>query len=607
MADLKATLAYSAEGYTSWLRDHGQSIDVAGVFICDDEMIFPGLIEALTRRGWVRNEDLKSPFFNLKWTRLSDHNHESGAPGAVINHTMGITTLTIKRLFYQVLQDRCLVRCGCYCDRFLPRAFDLTDKEAVEDLTSNFYLTKATCVLQHHVAGKNVSQKALAAAKSVVQRSLENQFIDGSKPVTDPEEACALACGSLLDVMSSEKRELDAVALSGVTSDSEVGNSPEWVDDRSAAVDETAALLARYAEDVGSQFFLQGQAANWWILKPGSKSKSIGIRVIADNLSNIMAFKGQDYVCMKYIERPLLIEGRKQDIRQLVLSVGLDKPEGGQIYFYPEVYSFFADKPHAKGKPDETSHVTGMKPWSIFNSSMYREWLTDRHGPDAWQKVQAQMREIVTWTLQCAQEDIVTEAAQSESHQKTCEVHGYDFEIDENLHVWLLEVNSMPSLAYRGSVKDPVVRAFMEDCIKVLVDGHDIGQFERLDVHGRVMEPGATNGALGPCPLVAIDASERSLEICGQSILGPAGATKQNASAGWSAQAAEQMDKFRQRVSKTKAREQQQKERMQRVNAAATKKALSKSPSLSLPPVLKQRGYPKDRGLVSNGLCNNSS
>lgn len=330
-------ISYSADGYAGWLRENAKSDHAPGVFICDDDALFPGLIEALARRGWVRNNDLKSPFFNLKWTRLSDD--IAGAPGAVINHTQGTDTLTRKRLFYEKLQERCLALCNRHCDAFLPRAFDISINAStaeVADFVSDFYLTKATCVLQHHVAGKPVSPAGLAAAKSVAQRYLGNKCIDGNEIFGGPEAAWAKQAGVEFDTLPSEKRELDAVRLSGLSSDSAAGDTSNGPLNDGTPVDEVAELLARYAEDASFQYDLQGEAANWWILKPGQMSRSIGIQVVADSLSGIMKFKGTDYVCMKYIERPLLIEGRKQDIRQLVFTVGLDKPEGGQCYFYPE-------------------------------------------------------------------------------------------------------------------------------------------------------------------------------------------------------------------------------------------------------------------------------
>lgn len=51
------------------------------------------------------------------------------------------------------------------------------------------------------------------------------------------------------------------------------------------------------------------------------------------------------------------------------------------------------------------------------------------------------MREIVKQSMMCALDGI-------ENRKNTHELFGYDFMIDENYKVWLIEVNSSPSMDY---------------------------------------------------------------------------------------------------------------------------------------------------------------
>jgi hypothetical protein len=51
------------------------------------------------------------------------------------------------------------------------------------------------------------------------------------------------------------------------------------------------------------------------------------------------------------------------------------------------------------------------------------------------------MKDIVKWSLQSAQEYI-------ENRKNSHEMFGYDFMVDENYKVWLIEINSSPSMDY---------------------------------------------------------------------------------------------------------------------------------------------------------------
>ena len=51
------------------------------------------------------------------------------------------------------------------------------------------------------------------------------------------------------------------------------------------------------------------------------------------------------------------------------------------------------------------------------------------------------MKEIIKQSLLCALDGV-------ENRKNTHELFGYDFMIDENYKVWLIEINSSPSMDY---------------------------------------------------------------------------------------------------------------------------------------------------------------
>lgn len=57
------------------------------------------------------------------------------------------------------------------------------------------------------------------------------------------------------------------------------------------------------------------------------------------------------------------------------------------------------------------------------------------------QKVSEGIRNVVKWTLEAVQDSI-------DNRKNSLELFGFDFMVDEQLNVWLLEINSSPAMDY---------------------------------------------------------------------------------------------------------------------------------------------------------------
>jgi tubulin monoglycylase TTLL3/8 len=57
------------------------------------------------------------------------------------------------------------------------------------------------------------------------------------------------------------------------------------------------------------------------------------------------------------------------------------------------------------------------------------------------EKVSEGIKNVVKWTLEAVQDSI-------ENRKNSVELFGFDFMVDEQLNVWLLEVNSSPAMDY---------------------------------------------------------------------------------------------------------------------------------------------------------------
>ena len=51
------------------------------------------------------------------------------------------------------------------------------------------------------------------------------------------------------------------------------------------------------------------------------------------------------------------------------------------------------------------------------------------------------MRKIVQWSLECVQDSVI-------NRERSFEVFGYDFMVDENCNPWLIEINTSPAMDY---------------------------------------------------------------------------------------------------------------------------------------------------------------
>lgn len=76
--------------------------------------------------------------------------------------------------------------------------------------------------------------------------------------------------------------------------------------------------------------------------------------------------------------------------------------------------------------------------WEIEN---FRSFLNEKYGRDCWPEIQEKIKKIVIYSLQSAKHKIM--------HRKNShEVYGYDLMVDEDLNVYLIEINASPAWDY---------------------------------------------------------------------------------------------------------------------------------------------------------------
>ncbi|XP_075059865.1 tubulin--tyrosine ligase [Mixophyes fleayi] len=197
---------------------------------------------------------------------------------------------------------------------------------------------------------------------------------------------------------------------------------------------------------------------NVWIAKSSSGAKGEGILISSDatELLEFIDNQGQVHVIQKYLENPLLLEPghRKFDIRSWVL---VDNQYN--IYLYREGVLRTSSEPYNDSDfQDMTSHLTNhciqkehSKNYGRYEDGNemffeeFNQYLVTSLNINLENSILWQIKEIIRICLTCIEPAISTKYLPYQSFQ----LFGFDFMVDEDLKVWLIEVNGAPACAQK--------------------------------------------------------------------------------------------------------------------------------------------------------------
>eukprot|EP01135_Chromosphaera_perkinsii_P007817 Nk52_evm9s1020 gene=Nk52_evmTU9s1020 len=220
-----------------------------------------------------------------------------------------------------------------------------------------------------------------------------------------------------------------------------------------------------------------------WIMKPTSKARGIGIFLINKlnqikkwSSSSIMGNGLKDketYVISRYIENPLLIGGKKFDLRMYVLVTSY-RPL--RAYVYSKGFCRFCQVKYSSDVGDLDNmyvHLTNVSiqkhgedynelhggKWSLENLRIY---LESTSGRDTGDKLFKDINALILHSLKAVQN-----VMNSDRHCFEC--YGYDIIIDTNLKPWLVEINSSPSLTSTTKSDRIMKNDLINDVLNIVV------------------------------------------------------------------------------------------------------------------------------------------
>lgn len=319
--------------------------------------------------------------------------------------------------------------------------------------------------------------RSVRPSKSPIQATRRSQLA-ATQPLTDPEAIENDRIRKLIDRLRNPPFQVDHYYLPLVKMKSEARIQPEYT----KVVPDDCASAGR----------------NIWIIKVAGMNRGFGVevfetleqlrklikdigtgyqeRIVADDkqISRSSAYiKTAKFVIQKYIERPLLFRGRKMDLRVWVMFSHENKP-----YVFRECYVRLSSAPFDISKLNEKFvHLTNnaLQKYSeqydedeTLKST--QEWETHlREGirpdydfkRDTWPAIRRQIK--LTHQL-CAKQINLG------NKRLSFEIFGYDFMLDENFRVWLIETNTNPSITTPGVILKAYVPRMVDDAFKITLD-----------------------------------------------------------------------------------------------------------------------------------------
>eukprot|EP01016_Furgasonia_blochmanni_P056509 TRINITY_DN9650_c0_g2_i1.p1 TRINITY_DN9650_c0_g2~~TRINITY_DN9650_c0_g2_i1.p1 ORF type:complete len:722 (-),score=158.27 TRINITY_DN9650_c0_g2_i1:154-2238(-) len=186
--------------------------------------------------------------------------------------------------------------------------------------------------------------------------------------------------------------------------------------------------------------------------------------------------RSQNLVIQKYVENPLLIENRKFDIRVWVLV-----DHEMNLYWFKEGYIRTSSEAYTLS-PESISnqyvHLTNnavqknSENYGKFENgnqialSALEKYLQDKkYQVDFKTKIIGRIKELIKISMNAVRNKL------NMNDRRHCfEIFGYDFIIDNDLNVWLIEVNTNPCIEESSPLLRRLIPRMIDDALKLTVD-----------------------------------------------------------------------------------------------------------------------------------------
>ena len=141
-----------------------------------------------------------------------------------------------------------------------------------------------------------------------------------------------------------------------------------------------------------------------------------------------------------------------------------------RIFYFDECYLRFTSDDYDPGRlHNKFMHLTnnciasqsknfkeGAIEGNMWEGSQFAQYLREQYGEEGVyeRKIQPQVKQGIIGSILAARDMVV-------HRENSHEMFGYDFMVDTNLNVWLIEVNSSPSMEHSTKVTEKLVKSIL--------------------------------------------------------------------------------------------------------------------------------------------------
>lgn len=238
---------------------------------------------------------------------------------------------------------------------------------------------------------------------------------------------------------------------------------------------------------------------NYWVLKTTHQNRGIGIYVFktmaqlrkimngyvlyhereSEEQKIVQVSKSLQFIVQKYIERPFLIARRKFDIRVWVLV-----NQDFEVFFFKEGYLRTSTCEYKLDDcQNQLVHLTNnavqkngkgygkFEDGNMLGFDDFQKIIDEQAEKEKKPKVSVHndlvpdMKFIVTKTI-----DSVKNKLNAKRRKGCFELFGYDFMVDKDLTVWLIECNSNPCLDESSLLLQKLIPRLIDDTFRLTID-----------------------------------------------------------------------------------------------------------------------------------------